>query len=399
MGGPSMARQFDLKQQLKLHDLKLLQRLFAAHGLLLEFPWNQLNNGNRIYLFEQWEKIEEDKRRLIEIILQDVNELADEHGQRMLIDELSWRYPHRLDQFQQYKSLRDKALWVFLEAKPAFDDAAVFARAEALRNGQFANRWLGLPTQHIQVTDHVLENLQEALRSYYWTKELRGTACRVHHYKRGNDAEFFFAYLPDWPDKRLIFDDKGNLTSREEAYAFAIVFIYIPSDGALELIAKGGKAVHLALRKAFCNAVLGIEVADEEPVRPSYQLDHLIDPSFVFATEPQDRIATVRLRRIRLRPTVSNPSVEYLELKLPDTASHTQIINTVHQQLNALGIVREQVKVVQVGIQIQFLSDGQRAGKKMTFHISYPNSCDLKSKPDDVRAVGERCIKRWGITQ
>lgn len=65
--------------------------------------------------------------------------------------------------------------------------------------------------------------------------------------------------------------------------------------------------------------------------------------------------------------------------------------------LAGVGLDRTQVQVVQVGIQLQLLSDGQCRGKRMTFHISCPNTCDLKSKPDELRVVGERCLRRWGI--
>lgn len=98
----------------------------------------------------------------------------------------------------------------------------------------------------------------------------------------------------------MVFDTDGKLTAREEAYTFSNVFIYEPAAGAMELVAKGGKPVHLALRRAFCETVLGIEVDDEEPVRPAYRLDHWLDPGFSFQTEPADRITAVRLRRIRL---------------------------------------------------------------------------------------------------
>lgn len=392
-----MAQPFDLRKQLKLHDKCLLRQLFAKHGELLDFPWETLRPRNVEPLVEQWDHIDESKRRDVQVILQDVNELADDRGQRILAEELSWRYPDKVAEFGQLNSLLDKALWAYLEALDAFDEAAIFARAEALRSGQFANRWNGLPAKTIQVTNDLKEALQEAVQSYYWTHELRGGVCRVHHYTRANGAEFFFAYLPDWPDKRLVFDPDGNLTAREETYTFTNVFIYVPSEGALELIAKGGKKVHFPLRRAFCKTVLGIEVDDAEPIRPSYQLNHLLDTGFAFVTEPEDRIAAVRLRRIRLVPTVSVPAVEYLEPKLLEGASHAEVMNAIQQLLNALGLNRSQVTVSQVGIQLEFLSDGRRKGKTMTFNVTYPNTCDLKSKPDDVRAVGERCMKRWGI--
>jgi hypothetical protein len=392
-----MAKHFDLKRQLRLHDKGLLRRLFAEHGLLGDFPWKGLSARRIDPLVARWEGIEESARRAIQVVLQDAHELADERGQRLLAEELAWRCPEKLPAFAGWRSLADKALWAYLEAREAFDEAALFARAEALRSGQLATRWNSLPPAEITVTQPILTSLEQSIRDYYWEKELRGEVCRVHHYRRPGGAEYFFAYMPDWPDKRLVFDSDGNLTVREEAYTFSNVFIYEPAAGALELVAKGGKPVHGALRKAFCETVLGVEVEDEEPIRPAYRLDHLLDPGFSFRTEPEDRVAAVRLRWIRLLPTVPAGGMESLELRLLETATHAEAMHLIDRLLAGVGLDRTQVRVVEVAIQLQFLSDGHRRGKRMTFHVSCPNTCDLKSKPDDVRVVGQRCIRRWGI--
>ena len=82
----------------------------------------------------------------------------------------------------------------------------------------------------------------------------------MHHYQRLDDAQFFYAYLPDCPDKLLKFDEENNLTSREDSYVFNNVIVYHPSQGAVELIAEGGQKVQQELRKVFCRSILGIEV-------------------------------------------------------------------------------------------------------------------------------------------
>lgn len=391
-----MAKNFDLRKQLKLHDNGLLRRLFTDQGAMTGLPWDELRSHEVEPLVTEWEAMGE-ARRHFQVILQDVNELSDQRGQKVLVEEIQWRCPDRLTEFQALKSPADKALWAYLEVREAFDQAAIFARAEALRTGQFANRWNSLPKQPITVTPAMKEALQDEVRAFYWNKELRGEVCRVHHYSRMGGSEFFFAYLPDWPDKQLIFDADHNLTPREESYAFSNVFVYDPAEGAGELIARGGKKVHLPLRKAFCHAVLGIDVDDDEPIRATYQLDHLLDPAFGFPVEPADRIASVRIRRIRLVPKIFVPAIEYLEPKLTETASRVEVLMAIDRLIGAFHLHRSQVSVTQVSLQLQFLSDGQRKGKSLTFHVSCPNTCDLKAKPDDVRVVGERCLKRWEI--
>lgn len=179
-----MAKHFDLKKQLRLHDKGLLRRLFAEHGLLEDFSWEELSSRRIDPLIARWDGVEEPARRVIQVVLQDAHELAEERGQRVLAEELAWRFPEKLPVFAGWSSLADKALWAYLEARPAFNEAALFARAEALRNGQFAARWNSLPPGEITVTEPMVASLEEALRDYYWRKELRGSVCRVHHDQR-----------------------------------------------------------------------------------------------------------------------------------------------------------------------------------------------------------------------
>lgn len=194
-----------------------------------------------------------------------------------------------------------------------------------------------------------------------------------------------------------MFDEDGNLTPREESYTFNNVFVCVPSEGAIELIAKGGKPVQKELRKAFCRTVLGIEVDDAEPDKPSYQLDDLLAPDFAFTTEPSERIASVRLRRIRLVPKIRVRAIEHLEPKFTEFATRSEVMDAIHRELGAHGLDRSQVRVTQVGIQLVFHSEGEKKPKTMTFNISCPNTSDLRPRPDDVRVIGERCIKRWRI--
>jgi len=155
-----MAKHFDLKRQLRLHDTGLLRRLFAEHGLLGDFPWDELSARRIDPLIARGDGIEEGARRAIQVVLQDAHELAEERGQRVLAEELAWRFPGKLAAFGRVSSRADKALWAYLEARKAFDEAALFARAEALRNGQLAARWNNLPPGEISVTEPIVASLE-----------------------------------------------------------------------------------------------------------------------------------------------------------------------------------------------------------------------------------------------
>jgi hypothetical protein len=392
-----MARPFDLKKQLKLHDRTLLRRLFAEHGVLADVPWDDVRPHDVEPIVARWPAVPDDRRRHLEVVLQDVNELAQERCQRVLVEDLDECRPDAREAFRAWPGQHDRALWAYLDAREVFDGAATFARAEALRGGQFANRWNSLPKEPLEFTPDRKAALERGIRDFYREKELRDDRCCVHHARRANGADYFYAYIPEWADKRLGFDAAGELQAYEQKYAFHNVFVFEPADGSLEIVARGGKKVQLPLRRAFCDAVLGLKVEDTDPIRRSYYLDHLLDPAFAFATEPDDRVAAVRLRRLRVLPIVDRPALEGAELRLKEVASLDEVRTAAARFCAAFDLERSQVAVVQAGIQIEFQREGRARPRSMTFNVSTPTTCDLKSKPDDVRVVGERCIRRWRI--
>jgi hypothetical protein len=252
----------------------------------------------------------------------------------------------------------DKALWAFFEFHDAFAQASLFARAEALRGGQYANRWNSLPQQEIVVTEEKRTAFAAEVREFYRQSELRGEHCHVNHSRRPGNTDYFFVYLPDWPDRRPGFDSDGTFIAKDAAYAFDNVFVFDPNDGSVEVIARGGKKVQLPLRRAFCKAILGIDVDDDEPIRPAYRLDQLLDPNFEFTSEPEADILDVQLRRIRFIPRSNNThsrATEYLEIKFKEGASRQEIRDEIDGYLTGNHLTRNQVAVVQASVQIRFL--------------------------------------------
>ncbi len=84
-----MAKQFDLRKQLKLHDKSLLGRLFAGVDEMCDIAWDSLKPREDEPIVTAWE-VMGDSRRHFQVILQDVNELADPRGQKVLLEEMEW---------------------------------------------------------------------------------------------------------------------------------------------------------------------------------------------------------------------------------------------------------------------------------------------------------------------
>lgn len=390
-----MAKMFDPRKLLRQISNTLLRAFFAQLGELQDLPWEQLKETQMEEVFAAWQQLPGAKRKQVQVILQDLAELSDERGLKVIFEEVNRNCPDRLPELMSLEARLDKGMWFYLNLPEVFEEAALFARTDAMATGRYAVRRNGLPTDDFEVSAPMIESLQEGLQNHYWPTEMRGRHCKVEHYVRGGQAHYFFAYLDNWPDRQLVFEDDGQMEPRSERYAFSNVFVYCPQDGSLELIARGGQDVHAPLQQAFCKAMFTLDVEPADPLRPVYKLDMLLDPNFTYPTESADRIKLVRLSRIRLDPISNSRELDYLELKFPPRISRQQWLEILFRELDCHGLTRSQVVVKQASIQLQFMTDSQGREKRMTFNTSIPNTCDLKSRPDDVRLVGERCLRLW----
>jgi hypothetical protein len=155
--------------------------------------------------------------------------------------------------------------------------------------------------------------------------------------------------------------------------------------------------VHYPLQRAFAKSVFGIDVAPVDPLRPVYDLQPLLESGLTYPTETTDRIAQVRLKRIELMPIASALSGASLEIRFTSRIARRERLEMIHRQIEALGLSRSQVEVRQAWFQLVFLNPGSGRTKTATFKVSLPSSCDLKTKSDEIREIGERCLKRWEI--
>lgn len=393
-----MAKHFDPRKVLKQISKALLREFFQRRGELSDLPWDTLTEAAKVdAVYEAWQRLPDIRRRQTQLIFQDLVELGDDRGMKVLAEEIQASCPQRKWEFISCSSRLNKALWFYLNLPEAFERAALFARADALSVGRYAVRRNSLPKEPLNVTPATTSALERALHAYYWPNEMRGRHCHVAHYQRAGGSQYFFAYLDDWPDSRLVFEDNGDLESHCQRYAFSVLFVACPQDGCLELVAKGGRAVQYPLQQAFCKSVLGLDIGPADPLRPEYQLQQVLDPEFRYPTEPGDCIARVRLSRIRLQPVSQSRKVIFHELKFSPKVLRTDWIHIIQRQLDGHGMTAADVVVKQASFQLVFVDRAVAGARTLTFTVSLPNTCDLKSKPDNVREIGERCLQRWGM--
>jgi len=224
---------------------------------------------------------------------------------------------------------------------------------------------------------------------------MRGRFCKIAHYARSGGAEYFFAYLDDYPGKHIVFDATGRPSMQASRYAFENVFVYNSGEGTMESFAPGGRQVREPLEIAFCKAVLDIEVGPVDPLRPSYKLDHLLRADYPLTTDPRDRITEARITAMRLSPQGGNGSVE---IKADIKGPPNDIYRKIERWLNDKHLPCDSTRVQKATVRLTFVHEGAGRVPTMTFSVGAPNSCDLKSQSDDKREIGERCLQLWRVT-
>lgn len=392
-----MAKPFDPRKVLKHIANPLLREFFARRVELEDVPWDDLTEHKIEAVFEAWQALPESSQLQVQAILRDVNELADHRGLAVLAEEILWRCPERADDFKQQVSKADKAMWVYLHVPDAFAEAALFARADALAAGRYWNRRNGLPKMKLTVDEDVCGKLAEALTAFYGPTQMRGRHCHVDHYERSGGGNYFFAYLDDYPDKHFVFEGESDQPEvRSDRYAFENMFVYNGDDGSMELFAQGGKKVWEPLQTAFCDAVIGVDVDPVDPMRPSFKLDHLLTPDYPLSTDPQDGVEDARITRLRLVPRGSGG---YIEIKADPKAHRNDIYRKIERWLKAKCIPAGTTQVKQATFRLAFHHEGAGRQPVLTFDVSAPHSSNLKSKPEEQRLVGERCLKLWKVVE
>jgi hypothetical protein len=125
-------------------------------------------------------------------------------------------------------------------------------------------------------------------------------------------------------------------------------------------------------------------------------LNGLLDPAFPFPQDPGDGIREVRVRSLR----VSVPgSRRRMTLEADPGGGPGDIHAMIDEWVDAVNVPRSRMVVTQATLSLTYLSAEDGRERPLTFTVSFPDSCDLKGKPEEQRQLGEKYLRRWGIAR
>ena len=317
--------------------------------------------------------------------------MADEGGVKTVIEEA--RDPHHgLDLAKTLGQMDDHlegAFWTFLEHPRVFEVANRFHYADSL--GRWRKRD-NLPPAEAAADPDSQERLGQAISDYYRSKEGRGHACHVDHYRR-DERLYWFAYPEDYVVGRLVYDHEHQLELQTQRPAFEGIFVYSTEERSLDIWVHGDKQVVADLQRKFGAVILGVDLDYEDPARIVYRLDGLLSRDFVFALKPEDGVESVRVTRLRLRVVAGGNTRITLEANAAEAPE--AVYDLLDDVLASERLSRDRLQVTATTLQLVFRPRADDRHRTLSFDVSYPDSCSLKYEPS--HEVAKNLLKRWGI--
>jgi hypothetical protein len=210
-----MVQHYSPKTFLRQTCNAILQACFARHSALADVSWNDLSEHQGDVVYDRWQDLPESERLTIERVFEDAEELANEEGLKILIEEGQF---HGLDlaaELEQFPNYRDKALHVWLNYPRVFEVACTINHAHSLPQ-RYWHRRGNMPGQQPDVSPEGVGRFRDAISAYFRQTQGRGHHCTVDPYLRVNRYHYFFAYPDDYADTYLGHDEQGHFIRRPQ---------------------------------------------------------------------------------------------------------------------------------------------------------------------------------------
>jgi hypothetical protein len=388
-----MARQYAPQAVLRHLPLPLIRTFLAQNDIPTGTNWDALVEGDARSLCQAWLDLPPGPREAVEQMLRHVHDMASDAGVRALITEVQFRGRDIAEEIAFLDGHYARALWVLIHHGPAFHTAHQLLAA-ASPFGRYWNLTTGFGGRPYDASRQAVQELQMAIARLY-REQGRGHRCSVDRYER-NGCLYLFLYLDDYTQTHVGHNERGHLVRYPLRPAFEVVYVYDQAEGTLDQYTQGDRRWRIAVRNLFCDHILHSDPPLAAPGRRSYRLNGLIDRTFPVSADPASGVNAVTIRRLRVGCVLTPERRVILEAN-PDRAGDVYDMLDLHFPIGQFP--RDDLRVSLVTFTIRYLPCGAERERSLTFEVSSPDACNLKSMPDDQREVGERCLRRWGILE
>ncbi|WP_027853073.1 hypothetical protein [Marinobacterium litorale] len=323
-----------------------------------------------------------------------IYQMADEVGQAALLSAVS---PPA--QLSAMPSALERSRWVYLHEPDSFRHAEDIRYADQYRHGRNWSGYqveVGLPLNSDAVS---LSAFKEKIRSLFGL----GDKVKIELFERtlpdedGNEVDVVqvMVYQEGLPDSYLEFEGEDDIVSRIRRPVSEHAITYSEATGVVEVVAAKRERRD-SIAKAFTEDLLKQAVdAERVPLR-RYDLQPLMTEQ-ALDWDVEDGIESVQLVMMKLKDLAGEGRVQIEVPAKSQMGLHTYAQEHFgeHNPLTSGAFTPTQAR-----INIRFQPEnGVGRGKVLPVKITMPNGCDLRSRTERERLIGEKYLKRWGLLE
>jgi hypothetical protein len=321
-----------------------------------------------------------------------INHMTDEVGQAALLSVVV-----NPDQLKSMPSALERSRWVYVQHPDNFRHAEDIRYADQYRHGR---NWSGFqltPELPLHTDEVSLDAFKDKMKSLFGL----GDRVKVEVFNRtlpdedGNDVDVIqvMIYQEGLPDAYLEFDGEETIVSRIRRPVSEHAITYSSDSGTVEIVAARKERREL-IAKAFSEDLLKQKVeANKVPLR-QFCLDPLRS-EHALDWDADDNIESVQIVMMKWKDLAGDGRVQ-IEVPAKRDMSFHDYCSEHFIESNPL--TSTGFEPVQATISIRFQPEaGSNRKKVLPVKISLPNGCDLRSRTERERLIGEKYLKRWGL--
>ncbi|WLQ14323.1 hypothetical protein O5O45_00010 [Hahella aquimaris] len=384
-----------IRQFVRHTSVDILREYFHQKLALAATMNGENNTPETVHELISWaERLPPNHQIRLRVDAERVQQMSDDIGQAALLDavgDAAW--------FKAMASSWDRSLWTFLHEPEKFRQAEDIRYADHYRHGR---NWSGYQVEAALVL-HVdpvsLDDFKARIKALFGL----GEKVKVELFDRtmpdeeGQDIEVVqvMVYQEGLPDAYLEFEEEDSIVSRIRRPVSEHAIIYSPTTGSIEVVAAKRErrdAIVLAFSEHLLKRTAG---AAKAPLR-RYRLEPLVENA-PLDWDLEDGIESVEIVMLKLTDIDQQGRVTLEKSAKGDLVLHEYC----HGHFDEYNPVTSTAFIpVQATLSIRFQPEqGSRRGKVLPVKISLPNGCDLRSRTEHERLIGEKYLRRWGLLE
>lgn len=386
----------ELKRLIKNLPKKSLESYFTKFhaDIVGELDWSEDENTVKKALKEICLALVGEPFALMSAHAERIDALTDELGKSMLSHAIE---DDEIEEYWKLGNEYDRSLWLFLKDINRFSKVEDSYYVDTRRHGRMYNGFTGPKNLPVLLDGNPLESFKAKVLELF---RAAGN-IKVEHYKRvrpeSEDEEVeiiqIMVYREDLPSTMRAFEGEELVTKAyKPVKEFALT--YDPEDGAIEVVAEGSSE-RKKVALIFAETLLKSPINGEKIPLKKYKIQQLLNP-VELSVDPKDNIEFAKVTMLKVARPNRNNTVT-LDVS---TKEESKIYDISNEYFGENDPLKSGFKLLEVRISIRFKPDDEsRRGKVIHVNIGEPNRCNLKSKSQKEKLIGEKYLKEWDLVQ